>query len=104
MSPGLLTAGPSRKGGGVPQQPNSLPCGRGRGGVRVASEPLRQLLQAARSAGIRVSAAEGIDAARAVQWSATGPHSPRGHPVTRAGEDTGREEPVRRMLRSTATA
>jgi hypothetical protein len=32
-----------------------------------ASEPLRQFLQAARSAGIRVSAAEGIDAARAVQ-------------------------------------
>ena len=31
------------------------------------SEPLRQFLQAARSAGIRVSAAEGIDAARAVQ-------------------------------------
>ncbi len=33
----------------------------------LASEPLRQFLQAARSAGIRVSAAEGIDAARAVQ-------------------------------------
>jgi uncharacterized protein len=32
-----------------------------------SSEPLRQFLQAARSAGIRVSAAEGIDAARAVQ-------------------------------------
>jgi uncharacterized protein with von Willebrand factor type A (vWA) domain len=32
-----------------------------------ASEPLRQFLQAARSAGIRVSAAEGIDAARAVK-------------------------------------
>ena len=32
-----------------------------------ASEPLRQFLQAARSAGMRVSAAEGIDAARAVQ-------------------------------------
>jgi uncharacterized protein with von Willebrand factor type A (vWA) domain len=32
-----------------------------------ASEPLRQFLQAARGAGIRVSAAEGIDAARAVQ-------------------------------------
>jgi uncharacterized protein with von Willebrand factor type A (vWA) domain len=31
------------------------------------SEPLRQFLQAARSAGMRVSAAEGIDAARAVQ-------------------------------------
>jgi uncharacterized protein with von Willebrand factor type A (vWA) domain len=31
------------------------------------SEPLRQFLQAARSAGIRVSAAEGIDAARTVQ-------------------------------------
>jgi uncharacterized protein with von Willebrand factor type A (vWA) domain len=33
----------------------------------LASEPLRQFLQAARSAGIRVSAAEGIDAARTVQ-------------------------------------
>ena len=33
----------------------------------LASEPLRQFLQAARSAGIRVSAAEGIDAARALQ-------------------------------------
>jgi hypothetical protein len=31
------------------------------------SEPLRQFLQAARGAGMRVSAAEGIDAARAVQ-------------------------------------
>ena len=31
-----------------------------------ASEPLRRFLQAARSAGLRVSAAEGIDAARAV--------------------------------------
>src|SRR5205823_7699756 len=31
------------------------------------TEPLRQFLQAARGAGIRVSAAEGIDAARAVQ-------------------------------------
>ena len=31
------------------------------------TEPLRQFLQAARSAGIRVSAAEGIDAARTVQ-------------------------------------
>jgi uncharacterized protein with von Willebrand factor type A (vWA) domain len=35
--------------------------------MSLASEPLRQFLQAARSAGIRVSAAEGIDAARAVQ-------------------------------------
>jgi uncharacterized protein with von Willebrand factor type A (vWA) domain len=35
--------------------------------VTPISEPLRQLLQAARSAGVRVSAAEGIDAARAVQ-------------------------------------
>ncbi len=33
----------------------------------LVSEPLRQFLQAARSAGMRVSAAEGIDAARAVQ-------------------------------------
>src|SRR5579863_1141195 len=32
-----------------------------------ATEPLRQFLQATRSAGLRVSAAEGIDAARAVQ-------------------------------------
>ncbi len=38
----------------------------GRGAIS-PSEPLRQFLQAARSAGIRVSAAEGIDAARAVQ-------------------------------------
>ena len=35
--------------------------------MTLASEPLRQFLQAARSAGMRVSAAEGIDAARAVQ-------------------------------------
>lgn len=41
-------------------------AGGGREGVS-PSEPLRQFLQAARSAGIRVSAAEGIDAARAVQ-------------------------------------
>src|SRR5579863_2154473 len=32
-----------------------------------ATEPLRQFLQATRSAGLRVSAAEGIDAARAVR-------------------------------------
>src|SRR5271155_4323770 len=32
-----------------------------------ATEPLRQFLQATRSAGMRVSAAEGIDAARAVR-------------------------------------
>jgi uncharacterized protein len=38
---------------------------RGRGSS--PTEPLRQFLQAARGAGIRVSAAEGIDAARAVQ-------------------------------------
>ena len=31
-----------------------------------ASEPLRKFLQVARGAGLRVSAAEGIDAARAV--------------------------------------
>jgi uncharacterized protein with von Willebrand factor type A (vWA) domain len=41
--------------------------GAGGRGVTFPSEPLRQFLQAARSAGIRVSAAEGIDAARAVQ-------------------------------------
>lgn len=35
--------------------------------MTLASEPLRQFLQAARGAGMRVSAAEGIDAARAVQ-------------------------------------
>src|ERR1700761_9865545 len=35
--------------------------------MSLASEPLRQFLQAARSAGSRVSAAQGIDAARAVQ-------------------------------------
>ena len=41
--------------------------GAGGRGAASPSEPLRQFLQAARSAGIRVSAAEGIDAARAVQ-------------------------------------
>jgi uncharacterized protein len=35
-------------------------------GVAPASEPLRRFLQVARGAGLRVSAAEGIDAARAV--------------------------------------
>jgi len=44
-----------------------LPSREGAGGRGTPSEPLRQFLQAARSAGIRVSAAEGIDAARAVQ-------------------------------------
>jgi len=34
--------------------------------VAPASEPLRRFLQAARGAGLRISAAEGIDAARAV--------------------------------------
>ena len=67
--PGPLPPTPSRKGRGsiaIPHSPS--PCGRGLGGGgRAASEPLRQFLQAARSAGIRVSAAEGIDAARAVQ-------------------------------------
>jgi uncharacterized protein with von Willebrand factor type A (vWA) domain len=43
------------------------PLREGGGGRGPASEPLRQFLQAARSVGIRVSAAEGIDAARAVQ-------------------------------------
>src|SRR4051812_43509379 len=32
-----------------------------------ASEPLRRFLQVARGAGLRISAAEGIDAARAVE-------------------------------------
>ena len=41
------------------------PSREGRRGL--PSEPLRQFLQAARGAGMRVSAAEGIDAARAVQ-------------------------------------
>ena len=36
-------------------------------GAAPASEPLRRFLQVARGAGLRVSAAEGIDAARAVQ-------------------------------------
>ena len=36
-------------------------------GVAPASEPLRRFLQVARGAGLRVSAAEGIDAARALQ-------------------------------------
>ena len=34
--------------------------------IATASEPLRRFLQVARRAGLRVSAAEGIDAARAV--------------------------------------
>jgi uncharacterized protein len=38
------------------------------GALAPASEPLRRFLQAARSAGLRVSAAEGIDAARAVEF------------------------------------
>ena len=37
------------------------------GSVAPASEPLRRFLQVARGAGLRVSAAEGIDAARAVK-------------------------------------
>jgi uncharacterized protein with von Willebrand factor type A (vWA) domain len=37
------------------------------GSLAPASEPLRRFLQVARGAGLRVSAAEGIDAARAVQ-------------------------------------
>ena len=49
---------------------------------------------------MRVSAAEGIDAARAVQTGRLRrPHRAEGHAVARAGEDAGREEPVRRMLR-----
>ena len=36
------------------------------GSAAPASEPLRRFLQVARGAGLRVSAAEGIDAARAV--------------------------------------
>ena len=47
--------------------PPPLAGGGWRKGARLATEPLRQFLQAARSAGMRVSAAEGIDAARAVQ-------------------------------------
>ena len=47
--------------------PLPLREGGGGRGPMPASEPLRQFLQAARSVGIRVSAAEGIDAARAVQ-------------------------------------
>jgi len=39
----------------------------GAGGLAPASEPLRRFLQVARGAGLRVSAAEGIDAAQAVQ-------------------------------------
>jgi uncharacterized protein with von Willebrand factor type A (vWA) domain len=66
-----LPPSPSRKGRGSIATSSELPLplreGVGeRGGVS-PSEPLRQFLQAARSAGIRVSAAEGIDAARAVR-------------------------------------
>ncbi len=61
---------PSHKGrGSISDSTLPLPLregARGRGAAS-PSEPLRQFLQAARSAGIRVSAAEGIDAARAVQ-------------------------------------
>jgi len=60
---------PSRRGRGsaVLELPLPLREGVGGRGAALASEPLRQFLQAARSAGIRVSAAEGIDAARAVR-------------------------------------
>jgi len=64
-----LPSTPSRKGRGsaVLELPLPLREGVGGRGAALASEPLRQFLQAARSAGIRVSAAEGIDAARAVR-------------------------------------
>ena len=51
----------------MPTTPPPLAGGGWGEGAGLASEPLRQFLQAARSAGMRVSAAEGIDAARAVQ-------------------------------------
>ena len=56
----------TRSGQNINKTPPPLAEG-GRGKGAAPSEPLRQFLQAARSAGIRVSAAEGIDAARAVQ-------------------------------------
>ena len=46
---------PSRK---EEAQNSPSPCERGLGGAGPTSEPLRQFLQAARSVGIRVSAAE----------------------------------------------
>ncbi len=69
MSAVPLPPTPSRKGRGsaVLELPLPLREGVGGRGTALASEPLRQFLQAARSAGIRVSAAEGIDAARAVR-------------------------------------
>ena len=60
------------------------------------TEPLRQFLQAARSAGIRVSAAEGIDAARVVQVVGFSDRTVlKELTVAGAGKDAGREEPVR---------
>jgi uncharacterized protein len=47
----------------MPVTPFPLPAGATRA---PASEPLRRFLQVARGAGLRISAAEGIDAARAV--------------------------------------
>jgi len=69
MSAAPLPPTPSRRGRGsaVLELPLPLREGVGGRGAALASEPLRQFLQAARSAGIRVSAAEGIDAARAVR-------------------------------------
>ncbi len=67
MTVAPLPPAPSHKGRWCNSAP-PLPLWEGAGGRGTSpSEPLRQFLQAARSAGIRVSAAEGIDAARAVQ-------------------------------------
>ena len=67
---------PARKGSGSETSATVRPPplwegigwqGLGGTGTMSSTEPLRQFLQAARSVGMRVSAAEGIDAARAVQ-------------------------------------
>jgi uncharacterized protein with von Willebrand factor type A (vWA) domain len=67
---------PARKGSGSETSATVRPPplwegigwqGIGGTGPMSSTEPLRQFLQAARSVGMRVSAAEGIDAARAVQ-------------------------------------
>ena len=69
----------------------ALPCGR-RLGTPLASEPLRRFLQVARGAGLRVSAAEGIDAARAVDLVGFADRTVLKDTLgLRAGEDTGRE-------------
>ena len=66
-------------------------------GAPSASEPLRRFLQVARGAGLRVSAAEGIDAARAVDLVGFADRTrAEGHAGPDAGEDAGRKGALRR--------